>query len=348
MSFPVPGRKPISIKDIARQANVSHSTVSRALRNSPLVHPDTAEKIREIATSSGYRVSAVARSLVSRRTQTIGVVVTTIADPFNAEVVSGIEDVANAFGYSVFLASSQSDPVRELGVVHSFAERRVDGIIVNSSRVGSLYQELLSSLSIPVVFINNHNPGGFAYSVSIDDVAGARQITEHLLGLGHTRLAYIGDRFGLQSNLDRMAGFQDVIERAPQARRPARVVYGDGTSAGGAQAMGELLASNQAPTAVFCYNDRTAQGALSAIHEHGLRVPEDISVAGFDDLPVSSFCHPPLTTLRQPMNGMGRQAMEILEQLLSRNPKAPDMANKFVGDLIIRRSTGVPSIGKQL
>ncbi len=347
LSFPAPGRKPVSIKDIARQADVSHSTVSRALRNSPLVHPETAEKIRAIAASSGYRVSAVARSLVSQRTQTIGVVVTNIGDPFNAEVVSGIEDVANAFGYSVLLASSQSDPVRELGVVHSFEERRVDGIIVNSSRVGSLYQELLSSLSIPVVFINNHNPGGFAYSVSIDDVAGARQVTEHLLALGHTRLAYIGDRFGLQSNLDRMAGFQDALERAPQARRPPIIVYGDGTSAGGAQAMKELLESGQNPTAVFCYNDRTAIGALSTIQERGLRVPEDISVTGFDDLPVSSFCHPPLTTLRQPMNGMGRQAMQILEQLLSRTSQPPDMANKFIGNLIVRQSTAAPSNGKQ-
>ena len=109
-------------------------------------------------------------------------------------------------------------------LVLSRSTRRVDGIIVNSSRVGSLYQEMLSNLSIPVVFINNHNPGGFAYSVSIDDVAGARQVTEHLLALGHTRLAYIGDRFGLQSNLDRMAGFQDALERAPQARRPPIIV----------------------------------------------------------------------------------------------------------------------------
>ena len=143
----------ISIKDIARAAKVSHSTVSRALHNSPLVSHQTAQRIREIALEKGYRPSAVARSLVTRRTKTIGVVVTRIADPFIAEVVNGIEEVANDHGYSVFLANSNGDPNREVKVVHSFHERRVDGILVTASRVGALYMSMLSEMRVPTVLV---------------------------------------------------------------------------------------------------------------------------------------------------------------------------------------------------
>ena len=149
---------PISIKDIARLAGVSHSTVSRALRNSPLIPAATAERIQRIANETGYRASAVARSLVTRRTQTVGVVVTSIADPFNGEVFAGIEELANQHGYSVVLANSQGNAEREVAVVRALQEQRIDGVLVASSRVGALYMPLLSQLQIPIVLINNHHP----------------------------------------------------------------------------------------------------------------------------------------------------------------------------------------------
>src|SRR5207245_10422415 len=154
-----------SIKDIARAAKVSHPTVSRALRHSPLVKLETAERIRRIASTMGYRPSAIARSLVTRKTNTIGVVVTTISDPFIGEDVSGIEETANNHGYSVILANSNADPEREVKVVHSFHERRVDGILITSSRVGALYLPLLRELKVPIVLINNPHPGQFVHSV---------------------------------------------------------------------------------------------------------------------------------------------------------------------------------------
>src|SRR5271157_846141 len=152
---PMRAARHVSIKDIARMAHVSHPTVSRALQNSPLVNPRTAEKIRRIAEQAGYRPSAVARGLVTRRTRTIGLVVTTVADPFTSEVVSGIEHAASDHGYSVFLADSNADPEREKKVVQSFAEQRVDGIVVTSSRVGALYVPLLSEMRVPIVLVNN-------------------------------------------------------------------------------------------------------------------------------------------------------------------------------------------------
>src|SRR5579871_3048800 len=149
---------PVSIKDIARAARVSHSTVSRALRDSPLVNPETRALIRKIAEARGYTVSEVARSLVTKRTKTIGVVVSTIADPFAGEVVSGVEEVALVQGYSVILAACQSDPNRELRAVQSFHERRVDGILVMASQIGARYLPLLSDMKTPIVLINSHHP----------------------------------------------------------------------------------------------------------------------------------------------------------------------------------------------
>src|SRR5437016_10530824 len=233
---------PRSIKDIARLANVSHSTVSRALHNSRLVNAETAEKIQRIAQQSGFRVSAVARGLVTRKTRTIGVVVTTIADPFVAEVVSGIEQTANDNGYSVFLADSNADPDREQKVVRSFAERRVDGIVVTASRVGALYVPILSEMKVPIVLINNQHDGEFVHSVMIENVEASREATNHLIGLGHRRIAYLGDRFGYQSDTERFAGYRRALDEAGLPFLPELVVHGDGQAEAAMGAMDKLLA----------------------------------------------------------------------------------------------------------
>jgi len=334
-----------SIKDIARAAKVSHSTVSRALHNSALVNRETAERIRQIADEKGYRPSAVARSLVTQRTKTIGVVVTSIADPFIAEVVSGVEEVANDHGYSVFLANSDAHPDREVKVVHSFHERRVDGILVTASRVGALYMPLLTQMRVPTVLINNQHPGEFVHSVMVDNPTASRQAAEHLISLGHKRIAYIGDQFGFQSDTERFAGYRSALEMADAPFLPELVAHGDGKSQGGMLAMERLLVLAEPPTAVFCYNDMSALGALRAIHAHGLRVPEDISVVGFDDLFIASYTHPALTTISQPMRHMGRMAMEILLELFSGQNSKTNI--KVQGQLIVRESTAPPrSISK--
>jgi len=330
----------VSIKDIAPAAKVSHSTVSRALRNSSLVNRETAERIRRIAHEMGYRPSAVARSLVTKKTKTIGVVVTTIADPFIAEVVSGIEEVANDHGYSVFLANSNADPDREVNVVHSFHERRVDGILVTASRVGALYIPLLAQLKVPIVLINNQHPGEFVYSVMIDNITASREATQHLIQLGHKRIAYIGDRFGFQSDTERFAGYRQALEMADLPFLPELIAHGDGKPEGAMQATEKLLALPQLPTAIFCYNDMSALGALRVIRAQGLDVPDDISLVGFDDLFIASYTHPPLTTIRQPKRQMGRMAMEILLKLFSGLNSKNNI--KVQGELIVRESTAPP------
>lgn len=329
----------ISIKDIARAANVSHSTVSRALRNSPLVNFETAEQIRKIARDANFRISAVARSLATGRTNTFGVVVTTIADPFAAEVVQGIEDTANAHGYSVILANSGANPEREMKVVHSFEERRVDGILVMSSRVGSLYLGHFAEMQVPIVLINNQHPGEFVYSVMIDNQAASVEATKHLIQLGHRRIAYLGDRGGYQSESERRQGYQCALASANLACSEELVGQADSTPQSAMEAATELLSLERPPTALFCYNDITAVGALLAARKRGLRVPDDLSVIGFDDLPLASYLNPTLTTIRQPMRDMGRDATAILFRLL----EGEEVSSRRVsGELIVRESTGAP------
>jgi DNA-binding LacI/PurR family transcriptional regulator len=330
----------ISIKDIARVARVSHSTVSRALQNPNAVNEQTGERIREIARSMGYRPNVIGRSLATQRTHTIGVVVTTVADPFVAEVVTGIEDVAQRDNYAVFLANSNADPEREIGVVRSFGDRRVDGVVVMASRVGAMYLPLLNELHVPIVLIDNQHPGRFAHSISIDDREGARTAVRHLLDLGHRRIGYIGDRYGLQSDDDRFAGYRDELERAGADVGSELVAHGNGRAEGGLTAAGRLLALREPPTAVFCYNDMTAMGALRCLHDHGMQVPKDISVIGFDDLPISTFLQPPLTTIRQPKAEMGRDAAATLLKLI--RGETVDVRTRVQGTLVLRSSTAAP------
>ncbi len=329
-----------SIKDLALAANVSHSTVSRALRNSPLINSETTARIQRLARESGYRASAVARGLVTRKTRTIGVVVTTIADPFIAEVVSGIEQGANDNGYSVFLADSNADAVREKSVVRSFSERWVDGIIVTASRVGALHIPHLSEMGVPIVMINNQHEGEFVHSVMIENLAASQTAVLHLLELGHRRIAYVGDQFGYQSDTERFTGYRQGLEQSGLSFSPELVVHGDGKPEAAMQAMRKLLALSDPPTAVFCYNDMSALGALRAIRLAGLRVPEDISLVGFDDLFVASYTQPPLTTLRQPMWHMGMLAIESLFNLMSGN--GPANTIRVPAELIVRESTAAP------
>ncbi len=331
---------PVSIKDVARAARVSHSTVSRALRGSPLVNPKTAARIRRVAQKLGYLPSALGRSLKTRQTHTFGVVVNTIADPVMAELVAGIQQVSNRAGYSILLAESHCDPDREMRAVRALLEHRVDGVLVAASRVGAEYRPLLDRLQVPIVLVNNQHPQPCPYAISIDSLPAARAVTEYLISLGHRRIAYIGDRLGYQTDVERYSGYVEALRAHGIEPRPELAVKGDGMITGGVKAMSALLEIRNPPTAVFCYNDLTAIGALRAIRARGLRVPADISVAGFDDLFISADTYPPLTTVRQPKVHMGTLAAETLLKLLAGEPCTQDL--RVPGELVIRESTAPP------
>jgi len=328
----------VSIKDIAKVALVSHSTVSRALRDSPLISEETKTRVRRIAQEMGYSPSAVARGLVTKQTRTLGLVVTTIADPFVAEVVEGIEALAQDKGYSILLCQSRSDADRELASVEILREKRVDAIIVTASRVGSLYLPLLERLSVPIVLINNQQEGRYIHSVGTDNLHGGRLAAEHLVELGHRRVAYItGPEWAAQSRLRREGARQVLLEEGLDLD-PDLVVQGTGRSDGGEEAMRALLDRSNPPTAVFCYNDLTAIGVMRSARVAGLQVPDDISVVGYDDIAYASYVMPPLTTIRQRRYEMGYQATEMALALLA---GGKTVTNSLVqGQLVARGSSG--------
>lgn len=330
-------RSKVSIKDVAREAGVSHATVSRALRGSPLISPPTTERVRAMAARMGYSVNAVARSLVTGKTHTIGVVVTSIADPFVGGVTAGIEAFANEHGYSTILTTCHADPEIEKRMVASLRERAVDGILVTSSRVGQEYLTLNPDMKVPIVLLNNQRPGDYAFSVTIDNVGSARRAVEHLLSLGHRRIAYIGHSSGYASERDRRQGYELALTSAGLPVDPTYILPADSSPESGAACARVLHARDQRPTAIFCYNDITALGVLAYSREHGLSVPADWSVVGFDDLFLSQHLFPPLTTVHQPMQEMGRVAAEVLLGLI--NGEETQARVEMPGELVVRQST---------
>jgi len=252
----------VSIKDIARAAGVSHSTVSRALRNSALIRPATRERIQGIAREMGYSPDTIARSLVTGRTRTVGIVVTTITDPFVAELVHGIENHALPSGYSTILASSGGEPEREVAAVEMLRAKRVEAVIVTSSRVGALYLERLEAQEVPVVLINDHTSQAAptTCSVTVDNRGGGRLATEHLVGLGHRRIAYVAAAPGHYDGVERQTGYRQALDAASIPQDPGLVLAGDGRADGGERAFAALQTLAEPATAVFCYNDMTAIG----------------------------------------------------------------------------------------
>jgi LacI family transcriptional regulator, repressor for deo operon, udp, cdd, tsx, nupC, and nupG len=311
-----------TIVDVARRADVSIATVSRVIHGSPQVSDETRRRVEQVMAELSYAPNVVARGLVTRRTQAIGLVITSMADPFFPPIVQGVEETALDHGYSVLLSTSGNDPARELAVVRLLRERRVDAIIVASSRVGDLYQSHLEEIKVPLVLINNEQSGAYAHTVGTDDVTGGRLAARYLLRLGHRRIAYIHGPSVKQSTHDRYRGYEFALCEMGVAVDPALVVSGDGQADGGRQAMQGLLQVKPRPTAVFCFNDLTALGALRAVRSAGLAVPADVSVVGYDDIDLAAYAEPPLTTIAQQSHELGRRAMLLALDLLSGKPAA--------------------------
>ena len=334
--------KRTSIKDIARAARVSYSTVSRALRNSELVNPETRARVARWAEKLDYSANSIARGLVTRQTRTVGLVVTTIADPFLGEVVDGIENVALDQGYSLLLSNGHSDPERELAIIRQLQERRVDGIVVIATRMARLHMERLQRLQVPIVLINNLNPlepSQQICSVSIDNALSSRAAVEHLVSLGHRSIGFISDEVGDQSNRDRRGGYVAALEAAGLEPDKGSTARADGTAAGGAQAVERLVAGRARFTALFCYNDMTAVGAMKTLRHAGIEIPRDVSVVGFDDIQLSSYLD--LTTVRQPKFEMGRRAMEMMLNLIGGGTVVSSVT--LPGELVVRGSTAPPA-----
>jgi LacI family transcriptional regulator, repressor for deo operon, udp, cdd, tsx, nupC, and nupG len=338
-------KKRISIKDIAVAAGVSHPTVSRALRGEGRFSEETRSRIISIAQDLGYTPNLVARGLVTQRTRSIGIVVTNIADPFHSEIIRGVEHVVRAADYSLFLGSTTADPEQELQVVRNFVGRNVDGIIISSSQVGDRYAEILDELDLPIVLINSHAEGSNLHSVSHDDYRGASLVVGHLLYQGYRRIAFLGHRQAGRVHSERRRAWQDLL-RSHDLEPGVSVDAPEPNIEQGAASIDALFSRSVAfwdgpPDAIFCYNDLLAIGTIGGLRRRGLRVPDDVAVAGFDDLDVAAYIDPPLTTLRQPRYEMGLQASEILLALLDPAGQNEGTAQevRVLGELIVRGST---------
>ncbi len=325
----------VSIKDIAKAAGVSPSTVSRALSDHPRISQETKERIRHLAKEMEYTPSLLARSLVTQDTATVGVVITMASDPFLTHLVTSIEEVAREQGYSVLMSSSYLDPDRELELVAAFHGRRSKGIIVIGSQIVDGYLQLHDRLPLPIVLTNCRT---YPYSVSTDNLAGVRQAIEHLVQLGHRRIAYVANRRSYRSNLDRLTSYQQVLAASGIAVDEDLIIEGDGSLQRGNAAARILLSHSQPPTAVFCFNDMTAIGVLSALQQAKIRVPEQMSVVGFDDVEFAAHCYPRLTTVRQPTDLMGQRLIHMLLALIQgQEDVGPEV---LPAELVIRESTG--------
>lgn len=334
---------PTTIKDIAKKAGVSHTTVSRALHNSPHISVETTQRILTIASDLQYHPSFAARSLKTNRTQALGVIVSHIDDPFFGEILQGIDDVAQTNGYSLFIAASQQDPSRENAIVQTMREHRVDGVILCSPRFSTEQSSQIHSYNIPIVAINNQSASDYQYSIYHDDVDGGRQACEHLINLGHRRIAYLGDSSSGRTTRERLAGYLEAINKAGINLVPEYIHQVAGNSAGkGYSALEYYLGLPIRPTAIICYNDMMAVGVLKGLHQAGIKVPEDISVTGFDNIMYSDFTDPPLTTIDQPKRFLGAEAGRMILELLkaeARRESSDTKIKRLRGMLLIRKST---------
>jgi len=337
----------VTITDIARAAGVSPSTVSRALRDHHRISSERREAIQALAVKMGYRPSQVARSLVTGRTLTLGVVVTDVSDPYVAEAMKGAEAASRDAGYSLLFAMSNRDPGQEIAAVRSLIDRQVDGMIVISSRARERYERLLGPL--PFVLVNNDQPGKHIYSVRTDNAAALRAGVRYLQGLGHRRIAYVaGPSYG-RSSRERLHGFKQGMADGGLEAGTEFIFSGAGQPEDGVRALERMWASpeqrsyerrrSQRPSAVICYNDLTAIGLLGAAHGRGLAVPGDLSVLGYDNLPLSAYTVPPLTTFDQRTQLLGRRAVEMCAAALT----GEDVSDVVLeADLVVRQSCGTP------
>ena len=302
---------PVTIKDVARESGVNISTVSRALNDEYGVHPETRKHVVEVAARLKYRPNRVARGLVTGRSNTLALVVSDIRNPFFAEVARGAEDAARAAGCDLLLCNSDFDADKQMEYVHSLLEKRVDGILMNSVAVLNRAQQRdLAKCPVPIVLLNRAASPKHFSTVCADNQAGGALAADYLVGLGHRAIAHITGPREHGNLTDRAQGFVRVLAEK-NCPEPV-VLYGQNNFQGGYELTRELLAENEKITALFAGNDVMAFGAARAIYEAGKRIPDDISLIGFDNLELSAVTHPPLTTIHQPKYEIGKEAVEML------------------------------------
>jgi LacI family transcriptional regulator len=328
-----------TLAEVARMAGVSKATASRALSDSSTrVDPDTAERVRLAARELRYTPNPHAQALARASSPSVGLLIHEVSNPFFSEIASGVLDEAQRHDRMVMICNTRRDPEQELQYVREMRALRLHAILVAGSefvgdRSAALLEEELDEYRATGGRVALMRPHPVGAVVIPDTIKGGRLIAEHLMGLGHERIGVVSGPTQLATIAERRQAFEGRLAESGLA--PVAVVQGHFSRDGGRRATEELLASHPDITAVFALNDLMAVGAVHAVHQAGLRVPEDISVAGFNDLPIASDVTPPLTTVRLPLREMGRRALEI-----ALGGEDPDQPVVLDVTLIERSSTG--------
>lgn len=326
------------MSDVAKKANVSIATVSRVFSSPETVAEETKKKVLKVVEELNYTPNVLARQLRKMETKTIVVVVPDITNTFFSRVLRGIETIARENGYRVLLGDTENDITLENEYLKTLYEKHADGLILLTARTDRITIEKLSE-NYPVVLACEYLEGSNLPTVSIDNISAARKATEHLIKLGHRRIAHITGPMNVILSRDRLKGYKQAMESYELEVDPILIQEGDFYYKTGYNLMLKLLFIENPPTAVFAANDEMAIGAIKAIQSQGLKVPEDIAIVGFDNIKMSAIFSPSLTTIGQPTYKIGEKAMNLLLDLI-RGKKLSK--NQFVLDdkLIIRESCG--------
>ena len=335
-----------TIADVAAAAGVSNSTVSRVLSGSDApIRAATREKVMEAIAALDFHPNAAARSLSGRRTYTVGVLVSDIGNPFYSEVIKGIEDAAIPEGYSLFLGNTNFDVDRGSTLIRSFVDRRVDGVIVLFSRASEEWLTTLSSHNIPVSIVDRDPglPPLEAVSIAVDFEPGIRDAVAHLVELGHRRLAHVSGPLNLHTSLKRRDIFLEAVASHGIDASEVKCVEGDFHIEGGRLAAKALFEDETWPTAIFAANDLMAIGVLAEARSRDLRIPQDLSVIGLDDIWQAAHTTPPLSTVALPRYEIGSLSMgKLLELLKEGNDNMPLQSASVTTTMVYRQSTAAP------
>lgn len=331
-----------TIKDVARLAGVSVATVSRVINHSPKASESSRLAVTEAMESLKYHPNANARALAQQSTETIGLVVGDVSDPFFGAMVKSVDEVAWNTGNFLLIGNGYHNEQKERQAIEQLIRHRCAALVIHAKKVPD--DELTGLMKqIPgMVLINRVLPGYERRCIALDDRYGAWLATRHLIQQGHKSIAFICSTHPISDSTDRLQGYYDALKEHGLPCNDRLVAFGEPDEIGGETAMTELLGQGKTFSAVACYNDSMAAGALAVLSDNGVQVPEEMSLIGFDDVLVSRYVRPRLTTVRYPIVTMAQQAA-ALALALAHNQPLPEITNLFSPTLVRRHSVGTPS-----
>lgn len=336
----------VTIRDVARQAGVSVATVSRVLNSSGPVSPATRERVEAVAEELSYVPHGGARSLITRRTSNLGVILPDLYGEFFSQLIRGMDTAARAPGYHLLLSGSHADHAALTTAVRAM-RGRVDALILMSPDLTGAELVEVVPAGLPAVLINTDARESRRFdTLNVDNRGGALQAVRHLAGLGRERIALIGGDPANHDARERRAGYRQALEEAGLEWRSEWELESDFTKSGGHAAARKLLPLDPRPTAVFAANDSMAVGAVSAFRDAGIRIPEDLAMVGFDDVPIAQYVRPPLSSVRVDLPGFGRRAVELIVEALKDPPDHMPRHEVVETELVIRGSSSAAGGGR--